>query len=235
MASIYTVNSSDLTNLASAIRSKTGTSASLMYTADFISEIDGLKVGISEKEWVERTFSEYINTTKTGKNLNAQWYTFACMSNLEKIEITNLNIVATQFAFCCPLLSCISLPACTDIREWAFYSCKSLSSVNFPACTVVNAQAFAKCDSLSLASFPVCASIGYAAFMSCYNLLNLYLASTSLCALNYSETFKSTPIDGYTTSTGGVYGSIFVPASLVDSYKSATNWATYADRITAIV
>ena len=72
MASIYTVNSSDLTNLASAIRSKTGTSASLMYTADFISEIDGIKAGLSEKDWVERTFSEYINTTKTGENLTAQ-------------------------------------------------------------------------------------------------------------------------------------------------------------------
>jgi hypothetical protein len=32
----------------------------------------------------------------------------------------------------------------------------------------------------------------------------------------------------------GSFGSIYVPASLVDAYKSATNWATYADRITAI-
>ena len=235
MASIYTVNSSDLTNLASAIRSKTGTSASLMYTADFISEIDGIKAGLSEKDWVERTFSEYINTTKTGENLTAQWYAFAYMSNLEKIEITNLYWASNHFADCCPLLSCISLPACNEIGDYAFHSCKSLSSVNFPACTAVDASAFAECDSLSLASFPVCANIGYAAFMSCYNLLNLYLASTSVCELIYSNAFTSTPIGGYTASTGGVYGSIFVPASLVDSYKSATNWATYADRITAIV
>jgi hypothetical protein len=32
----------------------------------------------------------------------------------------------------------------------------------------------------------------------------------------------------------GSFGSIYVPASLVDAYKSATNWATYANRITAI-
>lgn len=32
----------------------------------------------------------------------------------------------------------------------------------------------------------------------------------------------------------GSFGSIYVPASLVTRYKAATNWATYADRITAI-
>ena len=32
----------------------------------------------------------------------------------------------------------------------------------------------------------------------------------------------------------GAFGSIYVPASLVTAYKTATNWATYADRITAI-
>jgi hypothetical protein len=33
----------------------------------------------------------------------------------------------------------------------------------------------------------------------------------------------------------GTFGSIYVPASLVNAYKSAANWSFYADRITAIV
>jgi hypothetical protein len=32
----------------------------------------------------------------------------------------------------------------------------------------------------------------------------------------------------------GSFGSIYVPFSLVGAYKTATNWATYADRITFI-
>jgi hypothetical protein len=32
----------------------------------------------------------------------------------------------------------------------------------------------------------------------------------------------------------GSFGSIYVPSSLVASYKAATNWAAYADRIRAI-
>jgi hypothetical protein len=46
---------------------------------------------------------------------------------------------------------------------------------------------------------------------------------TSVPTLRYSNAFSSTPIAGYTTSTGGIYGSIYVPASLYESFKTATN------------
>lgn len=44
--------------------------------------------------------------------------------------------------------------------------------------------------------------------------------------------FDTTPMS--TSTLTGSFGSIYVPASLVDVYKSATNWAVYADRITDI-
>ena len=51
-----------------------------------------------------------------------------------------------------------------------------------------------------------------------------------MCLLS-SSVFKNTPIAGYTYYTSGVYGSIFVPESLVSEYKTATNWVSVADRI----
>jgi hypothetical protein len=45
---------------------------------------------------------------------------------------------------------------------------------------------------------------------------------------------SSTPIWGYTTSTGGVYGSVYVPSSLLTSFKTATNWVTISDRIVGV-
>lgn len=36
------------------------------------------------------------------------------------------------------------------------------------------------------------------------------------------------------TSTGGIYGSIYVPASLLASYKTATNWITYSSRFVGV-
>ena len=71
-------------------------------------------------------------------------------------------------------------------------------------------------------------------FSKCYNLLSVYLNVSSVTALSNVNAFISTPISDYTTSTGGVYGSIFVPTSLYSSFISATNWATYSSRIVSM-
>ena len=43
----------------------------------------------------------------------------------------------------------------------------------------------------------------------------------------------STPMVNSTYT--GSFGSIYVPASLVDSYKASANWSALSDRITAII
>jgi hypothetical protein len=60
----------------------------------------------------------------------------------------------------------------------------------------------------------------------------LYLTGSSVCALAHSNAFSSTPIGGYSTSAG-TYGSIYVPASLIDAYKTATNWTYFSSRFVA--
>lgn len=60
------------------------------------------------------------------------------------------------------------------------------------------------------------------------------LRSEGVAPLVAATAFSSTPISTYTTYTSGVNGSIYVSASLVDAYKSATNWAVFSNRITSI-
>ena len=55
-----------------------------------------------------------------------------------------------------------------------------------------------------------------------------------MATLTSTNTFASTPISTYTTSTGGVYGSIYVPDTLLDSYKAANNWKTYSARFVGL-
>jgi hypothetical protein len=81
-----------------------------------------------------------------------------------------------------------------------------------------------------MASFPNCTSISSYAFANCSNLLSLYLLGSSIISLS-TDVFMGTPLSDYTTSTGGVYGSIYVPASLYSDYIAATNWSLYSDRI----
>ena len=85
-----------------------------------------------------------------------------------------------------------------------------------------------------MASFPKCTYIYSNAFGYCYNLLSLYILTSTVPTLASINAFISTPISNYTTSTGGVYGSIFVKESLLASFRTATRWSTYSARMVGL-
>jgi hypothetical protein len=71
-------------------------------------------------------------------------------------------------------------------------------------------------------------------FYRCVKLTSLYLLASTMYSLANINVFTSTPISTYTTSTGGVYGNIFVRSSLYASYIAATNWANYSARFVSL-
>ena len=143
------------------------------------------------------------------------------------------TISTSAFAYCSSLTT-ISFPVCRTIGSNAFYACYSLTTISFPSCTTIYSQAFGHCGDLTTASFPSCMTISTYAFIYCYNFLSLYLLGSSIPTLVNVNAFSSTPISNYTTSTGGVYGSIYVPASLYNDYLTATNWSLYSARIVSV-
>ena len=64
-------------------------------------------------------------------------------------------------------------------------------------------------------------------FNSCTALNALILGHSAVCPLKATTAFNNTPIAKGT-------GYIYVPRSLVDSYKTAENWSTFANQIRAI-
>lgn len=136
--------------------------------------------------------------------------------------------------YMCNSISNIYFPVCTSIGNEAFAYCSRITTINFPVCTSVMSSAFTNCYNISIASFPACVSIGNYAFSYCYKLTSLYLIGSSVVTLSNSSAFVSTPIAGYTASTGGVYGSIYVPSSLLTQYKEATNWTYFSDRFVGV-
>lgn len=173
------------------------------------------------------------------------------MVNLPKIEYINNN----AFAYCSSLAS-FSASTLITIRNSVFQDCKGMSIFDCPNVEAMGNFCFANCSKLQsiylpkvsgilFATFSYCSEMSTAylgkvstfmasVFYGCRKLVSLYLPG-SFCALSSSNAFYSTPIAGYTASTGGIYGSVFVPASLVDTYKTADIWSLFADRITAIV
>ena len=196
-----------------------------------------------ENEIITGTLTSYTNDQVTSIR-NYAFYSCTNLTTVSFPECTSIggsafnnckSLTTVSFPACtsigssafnnCNSLTTVSFPECTIIGPYAFRYCSSLTTVSFPACTIIGQYAFNNCKSLTTVSFPACSSIGYDAFRSCSSLTSIYLGiSTSVCNLAGSNVFLGTNITNTT-------GSIFVPASLVDSYKTATIWTYFSNRI----
>ena len=94
--------------------------------------------------------------------------------------------------------------------------------------TDVGIQAFQNCTRLEKADFSVLTHIDQWAFNVCRALKALIIRTNSVCTLAGTNAFANN--SGIMTGKGYVY----VPSTLVNDYKSAINWSTYADQIRAI-
>lgn len=155
-------------------------------------------------------------------------YAFYYYPNLKTVDFPAVTSIGNSAFYQCSSLTTADFPVAISISNYAFYYCSSLTTTDFPDATSIGTQAFCRCSSLTTADFPVAASIDAKAFYYCSKLTALILRKTyAVCRLLNKNAFTSTPIASGT-------GYIYVPSALVDSYKAATNWATYADQIRAI-
>lgn len=104
----------------------------------------------------------------------------------------------------------------------AFNNCPNLVYVDLHAVTSIGDYAFENCKALKTANFPAVTSIGKNAFYGCTALVTLILRNTyKVATLSNAAAFGNMPIQSGR-------GYIYVPRALVDGYKAATNWSTYA-------
>ena len=159
-------------------------------------------------------------------------YAFESCSRLTSISFPNCTTIDNNAFKNCSSLTSINFPKCTSINDYAFANCSNLTSVSFPVCMSIGSSAFQDCYRLTSVSFPGCITIGGAAFARCYSLSQVYLTGSSLCKLSNSSAFNSTPFTGYKIYFSGI-PYIYVPKSLVTSYKNATNWTYFSRYISA--
>lgn len=159
---------------------------------------------------------------------------FYFCSKLTTASFPSVTTIGNSAFNSCYSLTTASFPNVTTIGSYAFNGCSKLTAASFLNATSIGNYAFRSCYSLTTISFPNVTTIGASAFSNCYNLVSAIFLASSVIFLG-TNAFGGTPIGDYTTSTGGVYGSIYVPASLVDSYKTATNWSVYSERITSYI
>lgn len=146
------------------------------------------------------------------------------VTNASFPKVTKVGVCA--FYQCKKLIS-VSLPSVTKLsKNNIFKECVSLKNVSLPEVTQIS-EVFGDNPSLEQARFPKLKYIAGTNFNRCTALEILVLDSTTICTLAGAYALRNTPIASGT-------GYIYVPRDLVESYKTATNWATYANQFRAI-
>lgn len=251
------VEESSLSNIASAIRGKNG-STSVYKPGEMAAAISNLSTGGSsgsssdnEDGLLENTLVNYENTrvTKIKPNCFYKSNTLATASFPNVIEV---GMYAFQY---CPALTQINLPKVTTIgyscfenasklsavnlsnvqtlESAAFMGCSSLKSIKLPQVKELLSSTFYNCTLLEKADLGSCQRFdGQTQFGKCAELATLILRGNTVCSASY-------PVNSYKGALGDTpiangNGYVYVPKALADKYKKATNWVEIADSIRAI-
>lgn len=185
MADIYIVNNSDLTAVANAIRTKTGTTDQLTFPAGFTTAIGNIQN--APATYIEETYNEDGDLTSAIVHgcMKIRQSVFRYSSYLTQVTIPDTITIIDSNAFQgCLVFNIEKLPdGLTELGLMAFYGCRSLTLANLPAgMKTISSEAFSQCQKLALTTFPAAlTSIGTQAFYNCTGLTSL--------------TFQGTPIE----------------------------------------
>lgn len=155
---------------------------------------------------------------------------------LESNEVTRVK----QYCFAsCRAITSVNLPNVTQVDAYGFLSCEQVTSANLPSVTNLGTLAFRLCLRVTFINLGAPAQIQASTFQDCSRLVTVIIRTPTLAPLANTNAFANchhflgTTHSSY-NPTGAKDGYIYVPKALLDSYKTATNWVTYADQIRAI-
>lgn len=218
-----------------------------------MSNLVGLNVGLSDSLAAKtRRFADYYRQLANGTikevydaetvNLYSGFY----RSNVEKVTFPNCRVIVGNEAFgYCEKLFSVDFPELVQMGTGTFrgtaklvhvcfpkvgdvitsaFNRSSVETVDFPVCTWIRDTVFSYCSKLKEIKIPICKVIGRSVFLDCTALEKIFLNGVESVPTLGTDALKGTP-DTL---------KIIVPDALVDSFKTATNWSAYADKIVGI-
>lgn len=227
-----------LTAIGDAIRSKTGGS-DLLTLDEMPQEIQSIQTGGggggggTDTALADSIIDGTVATYSSDAVTSIQQYRFS-YSSLTSASFPNVTYVALSAFYNCSSLQSVNLPKATCVGSTfysasssAFYYCSSLVDISIPLVNNLGTQCFYGCSSLQRIDLPSVEGIGLNVFRSCSKLDTVILRNDAVVTLSNISSFTSTPIAKGT-------GYIYVPQALIEDYKVATNWVTYASQFRAI-
>ena len=134
------------------------------------------------------------------------------------------SIDSSVFSYCYSLASVAIPSGVTSISNSVFYYCYSLASVAIPSgVTSIGSNVFKYCYSLASVAIPSSVtSIGDNAFNGCYGVAEYHFQRTTPPTLSSTNAFTSIVSDCV------IYVPYSADHSVLNNYKTASNWSTYA-------
>ena len=210
----YIIDGAILTDIADAVREKTGAIEPIVpeNMAEMLRNVEGD---------YERGYAEGYEKGDSNMDgiLTRQGTT------IRNNRITYLGIEVFRNYESLPVAD---FPNVTSTGANIFYACYGLRTVNLPKLSAVGINMFAYSSLLKKLDFPSVESISGGAFSHCSRLVTLILRKAdAVCTLANVNAFTNTSIAKGT-------GYIYVPDNLVEQYKAATNWSTYASQMVSV-
>lgn len=227
-----------LTAVADAIRGKTGKMEE-MTLEQMVTEIAGISGGGDEdvvKTILELTTVNFRNDTATQICVSRL---FQFNTNLKCVELPEVTKLTGNFVFSgCTALKNAQMPKLQKITGMSNFENAALEDVVFPALYQFGNNAnFQNCTALrkiDIASKTVGDIAGFESnmyqntFKGCSSLEAVIIrAEDSIWKMGNVNNFADCLI-----ANGA--GFIYVPASKIDEYRTATNWSVYADQFRTI-
>lgn len=183
-----------------------------------------------------------VNIPKSLESIGISGYR-ACLSLVSDTLPENLKSIGNYAFYNCPGLTAKIMPPMavsmhafsysgvqfeeipegTTLSTYAFNYCDGLTNLKFSYSGVIPNYCFQYCKNLeSIEIGKNITAINAHVFRGCSKLKTITCHNTTLPTLTYTA-INSCPIE-----------TIYVPASALETYKSATNWSAYADKMIGI-
>lgn len=166
-------------------------------------------------------------------------YAFRGATALTTVNLPKATTIATNAFYGCTKLTTVNMPLVATINDNAFNGCSILPSLVLPSLTKGSSYMLRYCYELDTIDLPVITNLVANMFGDCRRLTAVILRSTTMCTLAATSAFTNCyHFHGTQNSTynpsGLKDGYIYVPSALIEDYKSATNWSTFAAQFRAI-
>lgn len=139
------------------------------------------------------------------------------------IPVSVTGVLSLTFHGCSSLIS-IEIPNSITGLHSTFYGCSSLTSISIPnSITYIGDSSFKGCTNLTSVSIPKSVKrIKISAFADCKNLADVFCGCETLPTLE-RDVFKNVFPE---------YSTLHVPASAIDSYRTADQWKDFGKIVT---